>query len=69
MDFLGLLTNVLGFLGGFDYSKMANLGFRTSCNTRWIILATSKNMTKYGPPGPLFITEMLQRIEEKHGHL
>ena len=51
-------------LGGFNYSKMANLGTRTYSNTFWIIFGTSKNVTKSRPPRPLFITRILQNIQE-----
>ena len=37
----------LGFWGGFNYSKMANLDSRIYSNTVWIIFGTFQKSTKY----------------------
>ena len=51
---------------GRNYFQMTIFDFQTDYNTFWIIFETSKNVTKYGP-GPLFITKLLQTIEEMYG--
>ena len=37
---------ICGFFWGSNYSQIANVDFRTYCNTFWNIFATSKNVTK-----------------------
>ena len=44
---------------------MANFDTQTYCNTFWMILKTSKKSTKYGPSDPVFITKILQKIQEQ----
>ena len=48
----------------FNYSKIANLGFRMDCNTFWDISGTSKILTTSGPVDPLFISKILLKIQE-----
>ena len=57
---LFLVVNVFVFLGG-NYFKIANLGYRTYCNTFWIIFGTSKKRTKYRFSDFSFITRILQK--------
>ena len=54
--------------GGVDYSKMANFDPRTYCNTFWNISETSKNVTKYRPSDPVFITKRFQKYKKMRGH-
>ena len=49
--------------GGLN-SQMANFDSRTYCNTFWIIFGTFQNVTKYGPSDFVFITEILQQLQE-----
>ena len=58
---------IFGVLWGFNYSKMVNLGPRTCSNTFWMILGTSKMLSKYGPVDLPIITEILQKIQESMG--
>ena len=53
--------------GGFNYSKMAYFDCQTYCNTFWMTSGTSKKTTKYVPSGPVFITKVLQKIQEIMG--
>ena len=52
---------------------MANFDFRTYCNICWVMFGTSRNVTKYEPSGPLFITEILQKNKKiyirKYGNI
>ena len=52
---------------GLYYSKMANEGPRSYPNTFWMILGTSKFLSKSGPADLLIITKRLQRIQENYG--
>ena len=62
-DFFGFWMYLQGFFVGFIYSKMANVDFRTYCNTFWIIFGTSNKKRAKWPPVPLFITEILRKIK------
>ena len=55
---------ICGFMGLY-YSKMANSGPRTYCNTFGVIWGTSKIWSKSGPVDLLSITKMLQKIREQ----
>ena len=50
-DFFDVLVFVVfvGFSVDFNYSKMANLGFRMDSNIFWNNFETSKKWTKYRP--------------------
>ena len=58
-----LLRFLISFccLGGCDfyYSEIANFGLWIDCNTFLDIFGNFKVLTKYGPSGPLVITEIL----------
>ena len=68
-----ILQNLLGCLlfrlvfvcflfSGVIYSKMANVDFRTYCNTFWNIFGSTKMVTELGPSDPIFINKMFQNI-------
>ena len=50
----------------FNYSQIANLGFRMACETFWDIFGTFKKLTKDGPSDPLLITEVLYKISKNN---
>ena len=43
---------------------MANQWFLIDCNIFWNIFGTTGNVTKYGPSEPVFITKILQQIQD-----
>ena len=51
LDFLRF-NSFLMAIWGFNYFKIANLGFRTYCNTCLGVFGTSSKSTKYGPSDP-----------------
>ena len=53
---------------GFNYSKMAKYRFLIDSNTFLTILGTSKIFTFYGSWPLLFMTILLQKIQEKIGN-
>ena len=65
--FLRFFIYVLGGLGGLNYSQMANFDSRVDCNTFGMISGTSKKSTKSRPSDPVFITKLLQKIQENMG--
>ena len=58
---------------GFNYSEMAKYRFLTDPNTFWMILGTSKMFaifwTRGGPLHPVFLMNVLQKIQEKSGNI
>ena len=54
----------LGSIMVLNYSKIANLGFRTYSNVFLNIFGTSEMFTKSDPLDPLVITTRLHKIQE-----
>ena len=48
---------------------MANFDSRMDCNTFWILYGASKNVTKYGPSEPVFITNYFKKYKTKYGNI
>ena len=48
---------------------MANFDSRTYCNTVWNIFGTTKPVTKSGTSDPVFITKILQKIQEQYENI
>ena len=46
---------------------LINDSWLIDCNTFWNIFGTTKTVTKSGPSGPVFITRILQQIQEQYG--
>ena len=46
------------------WEVIANVDFRTYCNTFWNIFGTTKDVTKCGPSDPVFITKIFKKYKK-----
>ena len=60
-DFLYFFKYIFKSLEVLIIPKWLVFDFWTYCHNVWKIFGTSRNITKYRPPGPLFMTEILQK--------
>ena len=66
---ISFFTIITKLFGGLNYPQMANVDFRTYCNTFWNIFGTIENVTKTGPSDPRFITKILNEYKKNDGNI